>query len=200
MSLPANLSTPEAIKAELNIPLTDTGIDSFISIAQGWADSRIVELCNQQILTTTQTLQFFGDLGRIRMVLPNFPVVSITSLKSSQNTLPFSFTNVSYPFALFPTDDKGNADIYFPSGFYGGMVYQLAYIYGSATVPATVANVAVEMVTMAVRESSVTSAGKSRLGVSSDSWTEQITRSTTYKDSLPKWRSMLKPFTKFTSA
>lgn len=141
-----------AVKKYCNI--TNTTLDTMLDGMMSAADTRIVEMCNQQIAQTQYALQFAPN-NICYKTLPNRPIQSLASLKylSATPTTGIggeTWTDVT-SWCKLQLDQYNNASIYFPAGFSenfflwggGGMLggyapavnYQATYVYGySATV------------------------------------------------------------------
>lgn len=186
------------------LAVTSNAKDGFLDQMLSFVDNRIKNLCNQSIFQTSNTLQFTGN-GYNYKVIPNFPILSITSLSyASNSSLPFVWAPVTTPYSLVITNSEtGVGRCFFPAGFASGWYnYQLIYVYGynvtePSQLPGTIQNVALEMCDILYKNSNILGVGGARLGLNSISFSENMSNSTAFRNMEPEWRRKLKPYAKW---
>ncbi len=174
------------LKNYLNV--SGTTNDTFYTQLINEATNYINNFVRYNVESGSRTIYFSSQSG-CYLFLNDINVTAITTLK--YKSLPTeNYTTVSSAkYALQKI--QGLQYLYCEDG-YGYEINELVYTAGYSTIPDVIKNVAIEMVTMKIKESGL---GKSQLGLAVQTETRNNVTETNQIQSLQnKWHNMLQPY------
>lgn len=187
------LISVQTVKEYLNIH--DNNKDNLISSLIEYAGMYISNYCNQNIEINNNTFLLNGNNSRFLLLPAYFPIISLYALYY-RNDFAESFTEL----------DKTNYDIikidkidylFTASGFISGLSnYKCIITTGYAEIPADIQNVALELVSIALKESDAGTGIKGgRLGLASSSESlNGISLNTSYRNEIQKHKEILNKY------
>jgi len=185
--------TLKYLKSFLEVSTGGNTLDKLLNEIIDSVSKDIVRYCNQEIEQTIQTMEFSGN-GEFYLLLPKYPIISITTLKS--RTLPlYSWSDAISSDNYTVVDENIVPKLYYQNGFTkGNYNYQLVYVTGYATgsIPKDIQIVAAEMATKYFKDSDVKDG---RLGISTLGVNMQgIGTNTTFKNMEKEWQTRLSKY------
>jgi len=189
----ANLTTVAALKANyLNIAVTETGLDAMIAVWLTNVQEIASKICGQPLVSIAVVHDWENVDGGVSYFLPYIKnAVTITSLQYRQ--LPSdSFTTQASPVVY---KSQGLQRIYNPDNYtYTFYRANITVGFTDTTAPSDLVHIISEMVTDVMKQTPF-AGGDNRFGVSSLAVSEGgTTRTTVYKDLLPRWTKLLAPW------
>lgn len=189
------LITKPLLKIYLDIENQVTDYDAVLDMIIAAVGKDVVRYCNQEIEATSQIYEFSGN-GSNWLIIPKFPVISITSLKyRSQPLESWGAAISSSDYAI--VDNGVQPLLYYAHGFIeGNFNYKLEYISGWSEVPEDIRQVALEMAVVYFKETDVKGGMEGgRLGLATIGKNIQgIGVNTTFKDLTKEWEKRLSKY------
>jgi len=193
------LITKQELKPFLNIDSATEDYDSVINTIISSVGKDVQRICNQDIESTSQTLELNGN-GTCYLLIPKFPVISITTLKHRSEILDLWTSHVAISSTTYQIVYINNvAYLYYSEGFIEGIAnYQLVYISGYATVPQDIKQIAIEMSVIYFKNFDINSGVKGgRLGLNSIAESVQgVSATTQFRDLSQDWFKRLSKYRK----
>lgn len=145
-----DLTTVDAVKSWAGIH--DTTRDVLIGRLITAASTHIKNVLSRDILSASYNERYDGN-GRYTMVVRNYPITAISSLKIDNQTIPASPDGYANGYYFTPDAASAFRIVLFGYVFSKGILnVALAYTAGFAAVPADIAQTCVRMVTMSLKE------------------------------------------------
>lgn len=138
------LTTRASVKELLGIQSAVTAYDAVLDTLVAAVDGIVEDYCGRRFADTTYTDYFDGQLNQRRLLLPNYPIISVTSVHDDTDRTFGSDTLVSADDYTFKTGEDSDGIIYFHATTLGRGMKNIKVVYraGYATIPKPLARAA----------------------------------------------------------